>query len=212
MKRLGLHRSGGQAQWDTLAASRWNAWQRLAAQTHGVITPGNILTVSGFALTTAGLVAVTKEHYWLGLGGIGIGRLFDVADGWAAERTGTKSPLGESLDAVCDKLATALAVLALLVTGIIPWWVLLIVLLPHLAISAIAAVWLAHGQHLHPSRRGKLSMALAWAGLGGLVLATALHQQSTQLLGSISYALLAASVVLGIGAIIGYRNTKHPWQ
>lgn len=211
MVHLGLHRTHNKADWDVVPHAQRNIWQRLAARTHGMVTPANILTLVGFITTAAGLAAIAMEHYWFAAGSIAFGRLLDVADGLVAERTGTKSPLGESLDASFDKLATFLAVPALALGHVAPWWVLLAVALPNVAIAVIGGVWFLHGHRLHPSRRGKLSMALAWFGMGGLLIVQALNM-SHGLLFDISYAILAASVVLGIGAMIGYRHIKQPWK
>jgi phosphatidylglycerophosphate synthase len=199
-----LHRIEGKSEWDNLDKSRRNKWQRIAAHTKGIIAPGNVLTISGFALVIIGLSAILRESYWLGLFCLIVGRLLDIADGMIADQTGTKSPLGEALDAGLDKFITVLTLAVLLVTGIAQWFVVVVLLFPHVTIALISLFYVAKGTRLHPSRLGKFSMALAWAGLVGLVLVRCLDEVNIFLF--VSYGLISASVLLGIGTIIEYHR------
>jgi len=208
MSAFKLHRTGGKGEWENIKPSKRNGWQRLAASTHSIVTPGNVLTVSGFALAAYGLVALAHQHYWSGLLIGGLGRFFDIADGFAADRTGTKSPLGESLDAGFDKLATALAIPAIIISKACPWWVIIALAVPQLIITIIGGAHLLRGQRLHPSPAGKLSMLLTWFSLAILVAARALEQPSTGLLSIFGYLIAATAIVLGLKAIIGYLHPR----
>ncbi len=205
---MNLHRASATPEWATVPATEQNSWQRIAAKTGGVVTPGNILTMAGFGLAIAGLAALLAEHYWLGLAGLTAGRLLDIADGMAANFTGTKSPLGELLDASVDKLITLLTIIVLGVTGLVFWWVLLLLLLPHFVITIISAQAFVAGQRLHPSRAGKLSMALIWIAIVCLILAYAVS--SSPIIELVSYILGGISVALGFIATLGYvRSNKN---
>lgn len=203
---MNLHRSDTRPEWQAVSQYQRNVWQRVAASTAGIVTPGNILTLIGFSLALAGLGAILDERYWLGTIGLIVGRLLDIADGWAAEQTGTKSPLGESLDASIDKLITGGTIVVLGIAGLVSWWVLLGLLTPHLLITIVATIAISRGKRFHPSRTGKLSMALVWGGLVGFVVATA--ADSTILL-NVSYAAGITSIGLGLFALTGYINDSQ---
>ncbi|MBC7707800.1 CDP-alcohol phosphatidyltransferase family protein [Polaromonas sp.] len=201
-----LHRSKDQPEWNGLSADNQNSWQRSAQRTNGVVTPGNIITVIGFTTALAGIVAITKEHYWYGFVGLLTGRLLDIADGWAADFTSTKSPLGEALDASVDKLITLLTLIVLGVTHTAPAWIIVGILLPHLLISLLAGQAVLKGKRLHPSRYGKLSMAAAWASLVGFVATRAAN--ANLYLNGISYILGFISIVLAVIALAGYLQSS----
>jgi phosphatidylglycerophosphate synthase len=199
-----LHRTTGQPDWFNIEPSRRNAAQRLAAATGGIATPGNLVTIMGLAIVILGLAAVANHHFWLGLASLAIGRLLDLVDGWLAEASGTKSPLGELLDATVDKLGTLATVVVIFWIRITPWWVLLALVLPHLIISIIAINARRRHRPLHPSVLGKLSMAAAWVTLLGLVLLQAIHASSRNIGAVIVMAIFAASFILGSVAALGY--------
>lgn len=199
---MNLHRAESQAEWQNLAATNRNSWQKLAAKTSGIVTPGNALTLIGLGLSLLGLVALLNENYWVGLAGLAIGRLFDIADGLAANYTGTKSPLGEILDAVADKLITGLALIALGVSGVVGWLMLAGLALPHAIIAVASMLAYVKGRRLHPSRLGKLSMALAWVAIIGFVLAKAAPDLG--LISAASVGIALASILLGLAVTLEY--------
>ena len=113
-----LHHSSGRPDWEATRPTERNSWQRLAARSHGWLAPANGLTLVGFGLVLGGSGYIFAHAYWWGLMLMLGGRLLDIADGWVAERTGTKSPLGEALDAGLDKVGGILALAVLVVTGV----------------------------------------------------------------------------------------------
>lgn len=207
--KIQLHRIESSSEWEQTKSEDRNVWQRMAARTRGLITPGNIVTIIGFILVIIGLIGIIKHQYWLGFAGILVGRLLDIVDGWVADKTGTKSPLGEALDATVDKLSTALALGALLVANVILWWLLLAIFLPHALIALASMISMLRGKRLHPSKFGKLSMALAWVGLCGFILTAALQLHDMHFLHYISYGFVAVSVWLAFYAAIQYTAGEH---
>lgn len=201
---MNLHRSSNQPDWEALAPSQYNLWQRLAATTHGFITPGNIITVVGLILVVVGLAGLWRQNYWPGLATIAIGRGFDLLDGLAAEATGTKSPLGETFDATADKLGTFLALLTLPIVGLAPWALIAALAAPHIIISVIAYRAERGGHRLHPSRLGKLSMAAAWISLLALIVPRGLGAVSGSIAYAPGYILALASAGMGLAAAQKY--------
>lgn len=209
---MNLHRAGSKPQWDGVPSKKRNTWQDLAVSTNGILTPGNALTILGFAMVLSGLMYILQEQYWLGAVYIGIGRLLDIADGQAAEYTKTKSPLGEQLDAGFDKLATVLILIALPAASVLPWSLAIALLAPHVAIAAYSAYRIAHFQQLHPSKFGKISMALAWVSLVALLVGHAVAADKTTVLHIIGYITAASSIAYGVAAFWHYVNTGNTGQ
>lgn len=164
-----LHRASGTSDWVTVKPAERNFWQRLAAGSGGVLTPGNAITIAGLLAVAYGIRLIADGSYASGLGWIVGGRLADLLDGLLAENTGTKSPLGEALDATCDKLGTIATLVVLIIQNILPWWLALVLLLPHAVISAVSLAAKFQGRQPHPSRLGKISMALLWSAIVLLV-------------------------------------------
>jgi phosphatidylglycerophosphate synthase len=201
-----LHRTTGKPDWaDTTPAQR-NISQRLAAATSGIVTPGNLTTALGFAAVLYGLWLISGQHYIVGGAILAFGRLCDIADGWLAESTHTKSPLGELLDASIDKIGTVLTIIVYATAHVAPLWLLTALLLPHVIISVITFVQLQRNRKIHPSRIGKLSMAAAWVSLVGLLIARAISGTSFPEMGADGLAIL--SVILGLYAAVGYARQR----
>jgi phosphatidylglycerophosphate synthase len=160
-----LHRTGKKADWEGIPAAKQNAWQQAAARTHGAITPGNAISLLGLTLVGVGLYLIAKQHLWAGLVVLVVSRLLDIADGMAADRTGTKSHVGEAVDAGFDKIA-AFGALAVFATShlLLAWlaW----------SIAGVAAITVLFslGAHLakrtvHPNIAGKLGAFVLWGAL-----------------------------------------------
>lgn len=205
---MDLHRAKSTADWESVPAVNRNIWQRLAANTYAVVTPGNIFTILGLLLIIYGLCAIIWEDYWLGFATLVVGRLCDVLDGWLAAYSGTKSPLGEFFDATVDKLTTAAILVTYLLSSLTNWVVLTALTIPQLVIAFIAFRAWQHKSRLHPSRVGKLSMAAAWVSLLGIVLIQAVPASIALELSLVTYLFVGLSVVLSTWAIYGYLRPK----
>ncbi|MDN5275842.1 MAG: CDP-diacylglycerol--glycerol-3-phosphate3-phosphatidyltransferase [Candidatus Saccharibacteria bacterium] len=195
---MNLHRADKRPEWESISSDQWNYWQKVAASTHSIVTPANIISVIGLALVLYGLGLLFVQAYIPALILLVVGRLLDLVDGIVAHATGTKSPLGEIMDASIDKIGTLLTILCLAVLQIAPWWVLLALFLPHLIISAIVFAGRSRNVKLHPSRIGKLSMAVAWVVLTALLLIKAVGLEWPALLVVATYTLAISSSLMGL--------------
>jgi phosphatidylglycerophosphate synthase len=201
-----LHRTHKQAEWLLIPASKRNNWQKLSFATRGIITPGNIVTFIGLILVLLGLFAIVESDYLQGALLLLVGRLADIADGWAADKTGTKSPIGEAADAVADKVVTGLTVVVFLTQAITAWWILVALVVPQVASATISFIARQHSKTLHPSRIGKLSMFFTWVSLLGLLLLKAIDGEAMSFIQVLAYMLTALATVLGIVAVWGYAR------
>jgi len=200
-----MHRTGKRPDWAKVPRQRWNIWQRVAHETGGALTIGNVLTAIGFLMVVVGLVAIIRESYWHGLVLICVGRILDILDGWSAHQTGTKSPLGELFDSTADKLETAAALIVLTLTSVFPLWAAVLVFVPQLAIAVLTGVRLRAGRRLHPSRLGKYAMAAAWLGIGVFILAAA---NPSDLAIACGYVLCGSSAALSIFSLHAYYRSE----
>lgn len=200
--RLSLHRSDLKPDWLKIPVSRRNRWQRLAKRTNGIVTPANGVTFVGLGVALAGIIELLARHFWWAIILLAVGRLLDIADGVVADRTGTKSALGEILDATVDKVVTVLTVAALFVAQAAPWWLLGVFILPHIIISIIVIIGRATDLKLHPSRLGKTTMLLAWIVIPLVLLINALGLIWPHPLVVLTYA--AALVSAGFGFVTAY--------
>lgn len=166
LQSLNLHRTGERADWEKVAPEKRNPWQKLAAITHGIITPANLISLVGAILTIIGLLGITTDLNLTNIALIIIGRLADIADGFAAHQTGTKSPLGEIIDATVDKILAFAAVIALALGELAPVLIIAAILIYSVTNSAISATAKFRNIPLHPSREGKLAGAACWGVVG----------------------------------------------
>ncbi len=205
-----LHRTAGKPDWEAIDVAERNGWQHWAMRSHGILTPGNVITVTGFIGVVYGLVLLADKSYGAGLLVLAAGRACDLLDGLAADYTGTKSPLGEKMDATFDKLSTGLSLIVLVVIGIVPLWIALLLAVQQAAAIVFALVALKRGTALHPSRTGKLGMAGIWLGLLLIVSLQALHIRHLHVVVWAVYAFFLASLLLSTAAVISYRDQLAP--
>lgn len=162
---MSLHRSGKVPEWETLPENRWNRWQKIAAKTRGIVTPGNIVSWTGAAFVGAGLYQTAKGHKKRGAALVAAGRSFDLGDGKAADLTGTKSPLGEATDATIDKGEALAALITLAISGIMDKDRAVSVGVQNLTSMAIGMAVKLTDQEVHPSRSGKDGTMAQWTAI-----------------------------------------------
>lgn len=203
---MNLHRTSGKPDWKKVNTSTYNGFQKIAAATNGIVSPANVITVIGLIIVIVGLGAILNQQYWLGLVLVVFGRLLDIVDGVVAEATQTKSPLGEIFDAAADKIGTLLTIIVLFVADVSYWWVIIALLIPQVIIPLVIFYKKQRGIAVHPTRPGKLSMATAWVGIAGLLVAQALDGATVFTVAV--YCVIGVSLVLGLYALWQYTTGR----
>ncbi|HSW99228.1 MAG TPA: CDP-alcohol phosphatidyltransferase family protein [Candidatus Saccharimonadales bacterium] len=198
-----LHRAAKQADWELIPPGSWNHWQRLAARTHKVVTPGNIVSLCGLMLVAIGLVLVGRHHLWAGVAVLGAGRLLDIVDGLAAEHTGTKSHIGEGIDAGFDKLAALGTLAVFTMSHVVPLWLAVLVGVQNAATALLGLLADIAGRTIHPNIAGKLAAGGLWVGFGALLAGAAAPAHWLARAGGI---LVLAAVLLGTTATLHYMR------
>jgi phosphatidylglycerophosphate synthase len=195
-----LHRAAGN-DWDAVAIAKQNNWQKLARRTNGLVSPGNFITVLGCLLVVTGLVLLLHhKSTWLAVILLMVGRLADLADGLVADWTGTKSPVGEAMDAIIDKIELALVVIVIWLLSLLPTAVF-IVFAVHTVSNVVLSTFANYKtERLHPSRSGKLAAAGEWAVIALFVLhyGLSLYGFWNNLTALVAWGLFAGSALLAI--------------
>ncbi len=137
---------------------KWNIWQKIAAKTHGIITPGNAVTLLGASLSAAGIKDITHDHKLRGVVELALGGVFDRVDGSVADKTRTKGPVGEALDATTDNIIVAYSVASLVRAGIVPRRSAYAMGGLGLVKSGIALASKSRHREVHPDWIGKFAM------------------------------------------------------
>jgi phosphatidylglycerophosphate synthase len=194
-----LHRTTGRPDWEYIPAPARTYWQRAAAATNGFVTPANLCSLLGLAVSIAGLITIMRHRHLTGAVLLAIGRLADLADGLIAARTGTKSPLGEIVDASIDKIVAALALCTIFVAGLAPWLIVGAIALQQTLNTIISYIARQRRVSLHPSMSGKIATALQWLTLiAFIVLGQRWH--------TVTFSIALVTIALSFYATIHYAR------
>jgi CDP-diacylglycerol--glycerol-3-phosphate 3-phosphatidyltransferase len=146
----------------------------------------NALTVLRIFLVPLLVVVLLTRfegHVYFGAAIFGLAVLTDYLDGYFARRRNEVTRLGILLDPLADKLLTAAAFLSLVEMGVVPAWVVMIILARELAVTGLRNLAAGRGVLIRASGLGKgkmvaqvtaillllLSRPLPWLRVPGLV-------------------------------------------
>lgn len=104
------------------------------------------------------LLTRVEGHEYLGAGIFGLAVLTDYFDGFFARRRNEVTRLGILLDPLADKLLIAAALLSLVEMGLVPAWMVMIILARELAVTALRNVAAGKGVLIRASGLGKTKM------------------------------------------------------
>ncbi len=202
-----MHRIKAKPDWEYVAESERNSWQKLAAASRGMATPGNMITLFALSLVLAGSVLLLDRIYVVGFVMIATGRLLDFVDGAVAERTKTKGPLGEALDSVADKLAFLAVFIVFALESIMPIILLAGLLLLQLANSTVVIAKKLRGINVHTTRYGKIEAAILWVTVGVFSVSFLLDRQDISPLLDVAVWVLATVLYL-VTITLGLLTTR----
>jgi phosphatidylglycerophosphate synthase len=205
---MNTHRTNKVPDWQEVPLDQRNMWQNVAASTEGFITPGNIITVLGAKFVFSGLLDIRKGQKLRGVVNISIGRVADIADGYVADKSRTKSPKGEAFDAGIDALEMGVALPVLVSEDILPARTAAAYFVQKAANTFSTVLAKKRGNEIHPSLAGKLTAVAQWStiALYGLAAATrdSEYTLATDVLEEGAFAAEVLSLALGATASIGY--------
>ena len=125
----------------------------------------NLITLVRFLLIPVFVGLVVAGHPGWALVSLVVLGVSDWADGFIARRFNQTSKLGKALDPVADRLAIIAIVLSLVLTGLLPWWVVVVVVLVDLVLVVLSSVLFHGNPDLDVTWTGKIRSALLFVGL-----------------------------------------------
>lgn len=170
----------------------------------------NLLTLSRLLITPLVALSILGGAYGQALGWLIAAGITDGLDGWLARRFGWSTRVGALLDPVTDKLLLVTVYVAMGIAGIVPKWLVALVLGRDVLILAFAgvALLLTTQRSFSPSRWGKLStliqiltglLAIGSRAFGSAVLETSAH----------GMVFVTAAVTLWSGIDYGLRAARN---
>lgn len=194
---MDLHTPHEKPDWVLGNADSVTMWQRVAIASRGIVTIGNVLSVSGLALVIWAAIELYNGNLALGLLLAVIGRLADIADGYAAEKTHTKSRLGEIVDTTCDKVGVFSIAVAVSLAHIIPLYIIASIAAYNLYLALFGIIW-GRRYQLHTNKFGKLAMFVSWLVILTEVLYTRWPNTGTRTLSTVFIGTFAITALIAM--------------
>ena len=163
----------------------------------------NALTVLRLAAVPVFAVLLLREdgsaaagRWWAALA-FALAILTDRYDGMIARRTGQVTEFGKLADPIADKALTGMALIALSILHLLPWWVTVVILVRELAVTLLR-VWVIRHGVIAASRGGKMKTVAQSLAIFLYLLPV------SGLLASARWWVMAAAVVLTVATGIDY--------
>ena len=153
--------------------------------------PNALTALRIFLVPVLVVVLLTRAEggLFLGVAIFGVAVLTDYLDGYFARRRNQVTRLGIILDPLADKLLTAAAFLSMVEMGLVPAWMVMIVLGRELAVTGLRNVAAGRGILIGASPLGKGKMVTQVVAIFLLLL-------------SRPYPVLAAPSLVGLWAVV----------
>ena len=125
----------------------------------------NILTIIRFLLIPPIVVTITSENFVIAIVFLALSGITDVLDGAIARKFDLVTNFGKLVDPLADKMTQTAILVTLAIKGIIPFWILAIVILKEFAM--IAGASFLYGKELVVSSKwyGKLATVLFYIAI-----------------------------------------------
>lgn len=95
---------------------------------------------------------------------LGLIGLTDWLDGYVARRFNQTSRLGAMVDPIADRLLIVVVMVSFLLTGILPWWIFVLVIVPDAVLAFCAVAFFRMRPGLDVTMIGKVRTALLMGG------------------------------------------------
>ena len=132
----------------------------MSLQDRALNLPNALTLLRIFLVPLLVVVLLTRfeGHVYFGAAIFGLAVLTDYLDGFLARRRNEVTRLGILLDPLADKLLTAAAFLSLVEMGLVPAWVVMIILARELAVTGLRNLAAGRGVLIRASGLGKAKM------------------------------------------------------
>jgi len=165
------------------------------------MTIPNALTLLRLFLIPVIVVMIDGRRFDLAFYTFTLAGLTDGLDGFIARRFNQKSEIGAYLDALADKSLIAASFIALLAVGIMPYWLVVLVIFRDLLIvGAVIIAWLLDNPiPIEPLMISKCNTAAQLVGLAYTLAAGAFFWQMPLVHASL-HAIIALLTILSVAA------------
>ncbi len=96
--------------------------------------------------------------------------LTDMLDGYLARKWGQITTVGTLLDPIADKLLISAALIALVQVGVVPAWIVILIIAREFAVSGLRSIAASVGYTIRASELGKTKMVMQVAGVALIML------------------------------------------
>ena len=110
-----------------------------------VWTLPNVLSMLRLLLVPVFLVLIVQGHYVAALVVLVIASFTDLLDGYIARHFNQVTRLGHLLDPAADRLYIFAALIGLAAQGLVPWWIVIVIILRDVMLIVLAIVLANHG-------------------------------------------------------------------
>jgi CDP-diacylglycerol--glycerol-3-phosphate 3-phosphatidyltransferase len=172
-------------------------------QTARLVNLPNSLTVLRLAAVPVFAVLLLRDggqddagRWWAALA-FALAILTDRYDGMIARRTGQITEFGKLADPIADKALTGMALIALSILDLLPWWVTIVILVRELAVTLLR-VWVIRHGVIAASRGGKMKTVAQSLAIFLYLLPI------SGLLASARWWVMAAAVALTVATGVDY--------
>lgn len=197
-------------QQDMADGKELTAMQKIAEQTHGIVTLPNLITIAGIGLVALGCNQFKHGHRARGIGLVALGAACDLVDGALARKTRVANyPAGRWGDIAADGAKAALIAKTACDTKMIKKSELAVIYGPKMAgwaLNGVAKFVLRHEPKT--TGEGKIAEASRWVAMAGIIGGNVAKEQGKSSLAKKVKLIgaLAATVsgVLGVKSVASY--------
>ena len=197
-------------QQDMADGKELTAIQKIAEQTHGIVTLPNLITIAGIGLVALGCNQFKHGHRARGIGLVALGAACDLVDGALARKTRVANyPAGRWGDIAADGAKAALIAKTACDTKMIKKSELAVIYGPKIAGWALngAAKFVLHHEP-KTTGEGKIAEASRWVAMAGIIGGNVAKEQGkSSLAKKVKFiGALAATVsgILGVKSVASY--------
>ncbi|WP_136707195.1 CDP-alcohol phosphatidyltransferase family protein [Agromyces sp. H66] len=134
----------------------------------------NVLSMLRLALVPVFLVLIVVGGYVAALVVLVVASLTDLLDGFLARRLGQVTRLGQLLDPAADRLYIFAALVGLAANGLVPWWIVVVIVARDVFLLVLAVVLANHGYGPLPVHQlGKVATFALFFGVPVIMLGLA---------------------------------------
>jgi len=176
--------------------------RRNSAPSNAVFTIPNVITIVRFLGTPLFVwLVLAKDEYGWGVFVLAMMVCTDWIDGFVARKLNQTSQLGRIMYPLADRVALVAVIVTLVLAGILPLWLLLLMVVPDVVLLAVTLYWFRGDADLKVTMLGKTRTAALMIGTPMLLLAKALDSGFTEV---VAWVFLGAGMVMHVIAFTQY--------